>query len=340
MLLPDPRAGAVPAVGVTVVHPDEICRETAVVVDVGLFIRHPDRIPEFGELRLFAGGDERFEIAREQFVFGRIVICRGRNRHSVFGIGREAKSKIVGLHAPVAVAGHATVARLDERKQTAARIGRFQIGIHRHNELVLRRPGAYAVERFAVFGIRLAPDETGNARLCHQIAFVSRVDEHLRAKNFSAFSDDLNDACSFLFHCGQSLLKVNRRPRFVDHPEKNIFGDVRLEGPQGSLRPIQRAGCGLGAASSGEILVGCFTRPGGGLPVVCCDSLVEFPRDAADGRLVADVRRAEAARSQTAEVPSEFHDDGGLAHPPGLHRGSDARRGAAVNANVGFNHLG
>src|SRR5437762_8108122 len=27
VLLPDPRAGAVPAVGVTVVHPDEICRE-------------------------------------------------------------------------------------------------------------------------------------------------------------------------------------------------------------------------------------------------------------------------------------------------------------------------
>src|SRR5207249_10758224 len=68
------------------------------------------------------------------------------------------------LHAPVAVAGHAAVARLDEREQTAAGIARFQIGIHRHNELVLRRPGAYAVERFAVFGIRLAPDETGDRK--------------------------------------------------------------------------------------------------------------------------------------------------------------------------------
>src|SRR5205823_2389132 len=60
VFLADARSDRGVAAGILVVHADEIGGETAVVVDVGLAVRHPDRVPKFAELRFLPGGNERF----------------------------------------------------------------------------------------------------------------------------------------------------------------------------------------------------------------------------------------------------------------------------------------
>ena len=70
------------------------------------------------------------------------------------------------------------------------------------------------------------------------------------------------------------------------------------------------------------------------------DAGIEFARDAADGRLVADVRRAEPARTHAAQVPARVHDDRRSAHARDLNGGGNAGRRAAVNANVGLDDFG
>src|SRR5437762_2104558 len=78
------------------------------------------------------------------------------------------------------------IAGLNKGEQTTARIPWLQVRIDRDNELVLRGFSANAVECFAVLGIRFAPDEIRSARLRHQIAFVSRINEHPGAECFSS----------------------------------------------------------------------------------------------------------------------------------------------------------
>ena len=67
--------------------------------------------------------------------------------------------------------------------------------------------------------------------------------------------------------------------------------------------------------------------------------MIELARDAPDGRLVPDVRRAKPAGGHAAQVIAELGDDRRLAHARRLHRRRHAARRSAINAHVGFDHL-
>ena len=254
MFLADARADRGVAAGILVVHADEIGGETAVVVDVGLAVRHPDRVPKFAELRFLPGGNERFKVARQQFECGGMVICRRGNRQAVFRVGGQAQPVVVGLNTIIAVAGHAAVPRLDERQEAAARLASFDPRIDRNDELMLGRFGPDAVERFAELRVGFASQHVMDSGGSHEIPFVGCVDEHLRAENPSAFGGDLRDAPVAFSDRSEALIEIDGRFRLVDHLEKDFLGHARFEGPHG-LEGFAVRGPGLGAAASFEVLI-------------------------------------------------------------------------------------
>ena len=64
------------------------------------------------------------------------------------------------------------------------------------------------------------------------------------------------------------------------------------------------------------------------------DAAVELAGDAADGRLVADVGRPQAAGGQAAEALARLDQHHRLAHPRRLHRRRHAGGRAAVDHHV------
>ena len=77
-----------------------------------------------------------------------------------------------------------------------------------------------------------------------------------------------------------------------------------------------------------------FVDPGGVVLIVLPDAVIEVARQAADGLLVADVGRAQAAGRQAAQMIRRLDEHDALAHPLGLNRRDDAGRRAAVNDDV------
>jgi hypothetical protein len=76
-----------------------------------------------------------------------------------------------------------------------------------------------------------------------------------------------------------------------------------------------------------------------GAAVMLAQPAVKLARDAADGRLVADVRLAQSAGAESAQMPAKLGEDDRFAHPGGLHRRCNSGRRAAVDADVGINEL-
>jgi hypothetical protein len=70
------------------------------------------------------------------------------------------------------------------------------------------------------------------------------------------------------------------------------------------------------------------------------DSPVKFARDAANRRLVADVRRSQPAAGQSTEVFAKFENHRAASHAGGLHRGGNSRARAAINADFCLDRLG
>src|ERR1035438_8207811 len=126
VLLPDLRPGGVIGVRVGVVRPNEISGEAAVIVDVGFAVWHPDRVPERLELWLVAGGDQRFEVARKQLVFGRSIFRGLLLGQAVGWVLRIAKAEVIGLDTSVTFAWRAAIARLNKRQQPAGRLARLE----------------------------------------------------------------------------------------------------------------------------------------------------------------------------------------------------------------------
>src|SRR5207302_707982 len=136
----------------------EVGGKPAVVVDVGLAVWHPDRIPELIEDRLASGGDERLQIARQHFIAGGIIVRWFGVRQPVGWVLSVTKPKIIGLNRKVRRARSARLGGLDKRQQTATRVCRLHIRIHWHDELMLWSFGPNAIERFTVLYIGLASD--------------------------------------------------------------------------------------------------------------------------------------------------------------------------------------
>jgi hypothetical protein len=70
------------------------------------------------------------------------------------------------------------------------------------------------------------------------------------------------------------------------------------------------------------------------------DAMVELAGNAANGGLVANVRRAEPARRHPAQVVAELGDDRRLAHARRLHRRRHPARRRPIDAQVRLNDLG
>src|SRR5262245_36060818 len=69
------------------------------------------------------------------------------------------------------------------------------------------------------------------------------------------------------------------------------------------------------------------------------DALIELACDAADGCLVADIRRTEAAGGHAADKRPWFQQDHAFAHATGLDGRADAARGRSKHADVRLNEL-
>ena len=80
--------------------------------------------------------------------------------------------------------------------------------------------------------------------------------------------------------------------------------------------------------------------PGGIVLIVLPDAVIEVARQAADGLLVADIGRPQAARREPAQVIRRLDEHDALAHPLGLNRRDDAGRRAAVNDDVDVSRSG
>ncbi len=132
---------------------------------------------------------------------------------------------------------------------------------------------------------------------------------------------------------------MNRDSGLLGHREQNFFRDVRLERPHRAVGRFQ-----IGERRAGrpllEIVLAFFELPRVIPGVVLRDAVIKLARDAADGRFVANVRRAESARSHAAEMLAEFGDDRGLAHARRLHGRRHAAGRSAVNAEVGLDDFG
>ena len=64
--------------------------------------------------------------------------------------------------------------------------------------------------------------------------------------------------------------------------------------------------------------------------------MIKLAGNAAEDRGVANIREAEAAARQSAEVAVLGNEDHGFAHPRRLDRSGDTARGVTINHNIRF----
>ena len=309
MRLPDDLPPRVSVRRVSVIVADEISGNVRVGVDVRLAVGNQllhvnDAVQRNGAVR----GDIRSDVAVQQFIRRLGIIGRRGDGNLVRHVLRQAQPKIVALHFVVARAGRGGRAGLDQRQQPARRISGNDIRIAR----ILHRVHKHARERLAVCaGTFTAPGKT-HAGLRHQIALVSRVNKFLCAVNRAVLHGDLRDDQIRHRHRGELLIGKNRNARAVEHLQKNLLRDVRLE-------PINRIRRAVGRA----------------------DARVKFRRETTDGIWKhAHIRHAQAARSHAADVVVEHHERNIFAQPRRRDRRNRAAGRAAVNANVGSHYSG
>ena len=244
---------------------------------------------------------------------GKSLLDAGCGAGSVALAAHRAGAKAFGCDssdAMVAVAGRAAVTGLHEGQQAAGGISRCDIRIHINGELVRGSVRANAVERFAINVRAFTTEGEADSSHCHQVAFVGRINEHLRAIDGPVFHDDLCDALAGFGDGSKTLVEAGHDADFRKPGFKNFTGDVRLE-----VKAL-------------------------GLAVTLADAAIEFARHATDSCLVADVRCPESSRGQPTQVRVEYRERSGFAHALRLHDGCHATGGSAVNTDVTFHHWG
>src|SRR5439155_3543546 len=97
VLLPNLFAGGVIAIRILIILSNEIGRDPAIIVDVGLAVGHANGMPEFIELRLTLGGDQRFQVAGKKFVSRRVIFWRRNIGQPIGRVLRITEPEIVGL---------------------------------------------------------------------------------------------------------------------------------------------------------------------------------------------------------------------------------------------------
>src|SRR5262249_17895475 len=95
----------------------------------------------------------------------------------------------------------------------------------------------------------------------------------------------------------------------------------------------------LTAPAPREILGARLLRPGRRVRVVFGNAMIELTRDAADGRLVADVRGAQPAGRQAPQKAPGLGDADALAHARGLDRRRPTPARRSDDANVALDDL-
>ena len=137
---------------------------------------------------------------------------------------------------PSACSGLAQIVTLDKEQQTAAGIAWFDIGVNCHGKLVLGCFGANAIQGLVVLGVGFPTDGITHTGFGHQIAFVSRIDEHAGAMDLSVLHHNFCDSSAILLHRLKALLKINRYFGLIDHLKENVLGNVWFERPHGGIR--------------------------------------------------------------------------------------------------------
>ena len=115
---------------------------------------------------------------------------------------------------------------------------------------------------------------------------------------------------------------------------------MRLESPHGGVGRTQVGHLRLTAATLGEVLWPRFILPSRILTVMLGHPPIKFPRNTADGRFVADVRRPQSPSGQSSQEASRLGDDDTLAQARRLHCRGDAAGSRAEDAHVRFDELG
>ena len=324
---PNLRAGLVVGVWVIKILADEVGADGEVVVRVGLAVGHPGGGP--GDA--FVTG---FDIAQRQFEPLLVVVGGLLPVEAVFRHVGGAHAEVVGLQLAVAAFFLADVAGVNAGQHAALRIAGLHIGIDIFDELMMNGFHLlHAVDRLAKLRIRLAAHGVAHARLRHQVALIGGVDEHLALKGAAALHDDLRDASALFDH---ALFQVQA---FAEHHGHLVFhggehgvvdlcGHMRLEGPHGVFA------AGVAVLLFGEVFLPGLVLPLGRVIVIFEDVGVKLTRHAADGLLVADVRRTKSAGGQAAEKLCGFDEDGGFAHARRLDGRRDSSGGAAIDDDV------
>ena len=245
---------------------------------------------------------ERRQVPRQQLVSRRLITGGPRPRHAGVGL-RHAQAEVVGLHAAIRGADRVGRPRHDFGQQLPGRIERR----HRGAKLVQRRVLPHARERLVVLAGALAAPGERHPGLRHEVAFVGRVGEHLRAKRGAVFHQDVRHARARLAHAGllaQPMVEEDSNAGVLDELAEHRLGDVGLE------VPLDRA------------------------PVFAPDVLEELERVPADHFLPAVVGPAEAAGHHAAQVLAGLEERDVQPFARGRDGGDHAAGRAAVHHDI------
>jgi hypothetical protein len=193
--------------------------------------------------------------------------------------------------------------------------------------------GLDAVERLAVDTVRLAAHVVFHSCFREQISLIARINEHAAFEGAAAFHDDPENPRPFLHDAPGEIKPLALDDRhfvadFAQHRVVNVGGDVRLEGPHRFLVGI------VHRAAPIDVLPAVLVIPRFRLLVVLPDAAVKFPRDSADGALVANVGGPETARREPAEKLRRLNQHRGPAHPRRLDHGGNAAGGPAIDDEI------
>ncbi len=324
-------APLVARLGIIVVLADVVRAHRPVVVRVRLAVR--DRVELVEGL-----APARFKDPHQQFVLPGIVARRAGKRDAIVRMIAQAHAVTIRLDSSVAPAVLARRRTADARQHPAPRVARHDVGTDRpaeHAEMmpVMQDAGLHSVPLFVVDAARFSPDVVRNPRRRHQIAFVGRIDEHPACKRPATERGDRGDARPLLRDPSRAiepLAAVHGNLMLAHKILENALGHMRFENPHRALSAVD----GRSALSFVPIRLLLLPDPGIRFVVVPPHTMIKLAGEPADNRFVARVREAKTAAGKAAQMPLRTHDDNGLAHPPGLHRGHDPSRSAAIDDKV------
>ncbi len=214
------------------------------------------------------------------------------------------------------------------------------MGIHRLFKLVTARVfRLHAVKRLTIKRVGFPAHGEAHARRRQQIALVGGVDEHLSLIDIAVERGDCGDAAVIpgdTLLAFEPLVAVHGDPVFLDPVFEDRFRHVRFEDPHRAFRAVD-GGIALSAVA---ILPGFLPLPRLRFLIGQPHPVIEIARQAADDRLVAGIRPAEAAGAEAAEMPFRSHHHHGPAHAFGLHGRDNSGGGAAVHHDVNRNRGG